>query len=96
MYMHIKHIFNIAIITIALLQYKIFSLQPVEGAALLQEYRSFQHRVKIHDFLPLLGVAESKSVIVESTPPYSGPRSSLTFCGFTVNVFFFNWHHTIC
>ena len=77
-----------SLLLLALLQYKIFSLHPVEGTALLQEYPSFQHRVKIHDFLPLLGVAESKSIINESSPPHSGPRSSLTLCRLYCNCFF--------
>ena len=87
MYMHITHIFNLAIIAIALLQYKIFSLRPVEGTALLQEYPSVQHQLKMHNFLPLVGIAESKSIINESSPPHSGPCSSLTFVCFTVIVF---------
>ena len=80
MYMHITHIFNLAIITIALLhgQYKVFSLHHVDGKALLQEYMSVQHQLKLQNFLHLLAVVESKSIINESTPPHSGPRSLLT------------------
>ena len=43
MYMQITHIFNLAIITIALVQYKLFSLRPDEETTLIQEYPSVRH-----------------------------------------------------
>ena len=78
MYMHVTHIFNLAIITIALFQYKAFSLQLVDGTAMFKEYPSVSHRLKLQTFLPILGITESKSIINESTPPRSGPHSLLT------------------
>ena len=61
------HIFDLAIIALALLQYKIFSLRSVEGTALIREYQSVQHKLEMYNFLPLLAVIESKSIMNEST-----------------------------
>ena len=72
---------------LALLQYKVFSLHHVDGKALLQEYMSVQHQLKIKNFLRLLGVVESKSIIDESTPPHSAWASF--FVDFCRLCFFF-------